>query len=65
MPFTILVLKAMGIQLVANFVGSMITSGMRPSINNFRRSFMRGLWALTGFVFIGALLWDAYKWMAS
>lgn len=61
MPYTILILKLMGAQLVINFVASAITSGMKPSINGARRGFMRGLWALTGFVFLGALAWDIFK----
>lgn len=61
MPYTILILKLMGAQLVINFVASAITSGMNPSINGARRGFMRWLWALTGFVFLGALAWDIFK----
>lgn len=61
MPYTILVLKLMGAQLVLNFIGSAITSGMRPSINGARRGFMKTLWALTGFAFIGAIAWDILK----
>lgn len=61
MPYTILILKFMGAQLLVNFIGAAITSGMRPSINGARRGFMKALWALTGFLLIGAIAWDIFK----
>ncbi|KGS14159.1 hypothetical protein NLO72_06620 [Pseudomonas tremae] len=61
MPYTILILKLMGAQLIINFFGAVITSGMRPSINGARRGFMKALWALTGFALIGAIAWDIFK----
>ena len=61
MPYTILILKLMGAQLVVNFIGSAITSAMRPSVNGARRGLMKALWALTGFAFIAAIVWDIFK----
>lgn len=61
MPYTLLILKLMGAQLVINFVVTLITSGMRPSINASRRKLMQVLWAITGFAFIGAVVWDVFK----
>lgn len=61
MPFTILILKFMGVQLVINFLGAIITSNMSPSINGGRRWLMRTLWALTGFALIAAIAWDLFR----
>ncbi|VVQ33083.1 hypothetical protein PS943_03162 [Pseudomonas fluorescens] len=65
MPYTILILKLMGVQLVVNFLGTIITSGMRPSINGARRWLMQTLWALTGFALIAAIAWDLFKMFKS
>ncbi len=61
MPYTILILKLMAAQLAINFIAAAVTSGMRPSINSARRWFMQTLWAVTGFAFIGAVIWDLFK----
>ncbi len=61
MPYTLLILKLMGAQLVINFAATLITSGMRPSINVARRKIMQALWAISGFAFIGAVVWDVFK----
>ena len=65
MPYTILILKLMGAQLILNFLGTIITSGMSPSINGARRRLMQTLWALTGFALIAAIVWDLVKMLKS
>ncbi|WP_323154024.1 hypothetical protein [Pseudomonas alvandae] len=61
MSYTILILKLMAAQLAINFIAAAVTSGMRPSINGARRWLMQTLWAITGFAFIGAIIWDIFK----
>lgn len=65
MPYTILMLKLMGAQLVLNFLGTMITSGMNPSVNSARRWIVQTLWTLSGFALIAAIAWDVFKMVKS
>jgi len=64
MPYTVIVLQALAIQLVIGFAAALVTGHMGNPVMYWRRKILRALWALTGWLLLAAIAWDTYQWVA-
>ena len=64
LPYTVLVLQFLAAQFVVGFVASAATANMSNQVNYWRRSTLRWLWALTGWLLLAALAWDGFQWVS-